>query len=34
MIDPGQSLTETFLTMLNQHDPNLVDRFVAEDYQP
>jgi steroid delta-isomerase-like uncharacterized protein len=33
MIARAQSLAETFLTMLNQHDPDLVDRFVAEDYR-
>jgi steroid delta-isomerase-like uncharacterized protein len=27
-----QQLAETYLAMLNTHHPNLVDRFVAEDY--
>lgn len=26
------TLAEIYLTMLNTHDPDLVDRFVAEDY--
>lgn len=31
---PGaQRLAETFVTMLNEHDPDLVDRFVAPDYR-
>ncbi len=29
----GQHLAETFLTMLNTHDPDLVDRFVAVEYR-
>lgn len=29
----ARSLAETFLTMLNQHDPDLVDRFVAQEYR-
>ncbi len=29
----GQQLAETYLTMLNTHDPDLVDRFVAETYR-
>ena len=29
----GQHLAETYLAMLNTHDPDLVDRFVAEDYR-
>ena len=29
----GQHLTETYLMMLNTHEPDLVDRFVAEDYR-
>jgi steroid delta-isomerase-like uncharacterized protein len=28
----GQELAETFVEMLNTHDPDLVDQFVAEDY--
>ena len=28
----GQELAETYLKMLNTHDPDLVDQFVAEDY--
>ena len=28
----GRALAETYLAMLNTHDPDLVDRFVAEDY--
>ena len=27
-----QQLAETYLAMLNTHDPDLVDRFMAEDY--
>jgi steroid delta-isomerase-like uncharacterized protein len=27
-----QQLAETYLAMLNTHDPDLVDRFVAEQY--
>jgi steroid delta-isomerase-like uncharacterized protein len=27
-----RALVETYLEMLNTHDPDLVDRFVAEDY--
>jgi len=27
----GQHLAETYLAMLNTHEPDLVDRFVAED---
>jgi steroid delta-isomerase-like uncharacterized protein len=26
------ALVETYLEMLNTHDPDLVDRFIAEDY--
>jgi hypothetical protein len=26
----GQELAETYLKMLNTHDPDLVDQFVAE----
>jgi steroid delta-isomerase-like uncharacterized protein len=29
----GQQLAEAYVTMLNTHDPALVDRFVAEDYR-
>ena len=29
----SQHLAETFLAMVNTHDPDLVDRFVAEDYR-
>src|SRR6188472_787227 len=29
----GQQLGETYVAMLNTHDPDLVDRFVAEDYR-
>ncbi len=29
----GQHLAETYLAMLNKHEPDLVDRFVAEDYR-
>jgi steroid delta-isomerase-like uncharacterized protein len=28
----GQHLAETYLTMLNTHEPDLVDRFVGETY--
>jgi steroid delta-isomerase-like uncharacterized protein len=28
----ARQLAETYLTMLNTHDPDLVDRFVAERY--
>ena len=28
----GRQLAETYLAMLNTHNPDLVDRFVAEDY--
>ena len=28
-----QQLAETYLGMLNTHDPDLVDRFVAETYR-
>jgi hypothetical protein len=28
----GQELAETFVTMLNTHDPDMVDQFVTEDY--
>ena len=29
----GQHLAETYLAMLNTHEPDLVDRFVAENYR-
>jgi steroid delta-isomerase-like uncharacterized protein len=29
----GQHLAATFLSMINTHDPGLLDRFVAEDYR-
>jgi steroid delta-isomerase-like uncharacterized protein len=29
----GRHLAETYLVMLNTHEPDLVDRFVAEDYR-
>ena len=29
----AQQLAETYVAMLNTHDPDLVDRFVAEDYR-
>jgi steroid delta-isomerase-like uncharacterized protein len=29
---PGQQLADLYLTMLNTHDSDLVDRFVAENY--
>jgi steroid delta-isomerase-like uncharacterized protein len=29
----GQQLAETYLSMLNNHDPDLVDRFVADEYR-
>lgn len=29
----GQQLAETYVAMLNTHDPDLVDRLVAEDYR-
>lgn len=32
MTTSAQHLAETFVTMLNTHEPDLVDRFVAEDY--
>ncbi len=33
-MDPnGQHLAETYLVMLNTHEPDLVDRFVSEDYR-
>lgn len=33
MTASAHSLAETFVTMLNQHNPDLVDRFVAPDYR-
>jgi steroid delta-isomerase-like uncharacterized protein len=33
MDQPGQKLAETYLSMLNTHDPDLVDQFVAVDYR-
>ncbi len=33
MTTDGQRLAESFVTMLNEHDPDLVDRFVAPDYR-
>ena len=32
MTTNAQDLAATFVTMLNEHDPDLVDRFVARDY--
>jgi steroid delta-isomerase-like uncharacterized protein len=32
MTTPAQQLTDMYVTMLNTHDPDLVDQFVAEDY--
>jgi len=32
MTDSAHRLVQTFVTMLNEHDPELVDRFVATDY--
>ena len=29
----GHQLAQTYLTMLNSHEPDLVDRFVAENYR-
>ena len=29
----GRHLAETYLAMLNTHEPDLVDRFVSEDYR-
>ena len=29
----GRHLAETYLAMLNKHEPDLVDRFVSEDYR-
>jgi steroid delta-isomerase-like uncharacterized protein len=33
MNDTAQRLTETFVRMLNTHDPDLVDEFVASEYR-
>ena len=33
MTTSGRRLAETFTQMLNEHDPDLVDRFVATDYR-
>jgi steroid delta-isomerase-like uncharacterized protein len=33
MTTSAQSLAEAFVTMLNQHDPDLVDGFVATEYR-
>ena len=32
MDENGRQLAETYVAMLNRHDPDLVDQFVAEDY--
>jgi steroid delta-isomerase-like uncharacterized protein len=32
MTTPAQQLADIYVTMLNTHDPDLVDQFVAEDY--
>lgn len=32
MTTAAQHLADIYVTMLNTHDPNLVDQFVAEDY--
>lgn len=32
MTAPEQQLAETYLEMLNRHEPDLVEQFVAEDY--
>ncbi|VVJ21910.1 Uncharacterised protein [Amycolatopsis camponoti] len=32
MTAPGRRLAELFAEMTNTHDPDLVDRFIAEDY--
>ncbi len=29
----GQQLADTYLSMLNEHDPDMVDQFVAEEYR-
>jgi steroid delta-isomerase-like uncharacterized protein len=33
MTASAQGLADAFVTMLNEHDPDLVDRFVASDYR-
>src|ERR687898_203852 len=33
MTTATQGLAETFVRMLNEHDPDLVDEFVADDYR-
>ena len=33
MTTAARDLAETFTRMLNEHDPDLVDRFVAPDYR-
>ena len=33
MTTAAQSLAETFVRMLNEHDPDLVDQFVADNYR-
>lgn len=33
MNNTGKSLAEAFVKMLNEHDPDLVDGFVATDYR-
>src|SRR6201998_212773 len=33
MTDTAQRLTEAFVRMLNTHDPDLVDEFVASEYR-
>ena len=33
MTAAAQSLAETFVRMLNEHDPDLVDQFVADNYR-
>lgn len=33
MNDTAQRLAETFVRMLNTHDPDLVDGFVASEYR-
>ena len=33
MTTSGHRLAEIYVEMLNRHDPDLVDRFVAEDYR-
>jgi hypothetical protein len=32
-MDTHAQLAESYLVMLNTHEPNLVDHFVAEDYR-